>query len=264
MPFANLPGFKLHYTLEGDPSHPVVALSNSLGADLSMWDAQMQALLPDFQILRYDTRGHGLSELPSHPCTLSDLGADLLALLDALNIAQAHICGVSLGGTTAMWIGLHAPHRATSLVLSNTAAKIGTPASWNGRMAIVEATGLSSIVDSVMSRWFTPNFPQRNLALQKEKFLRCSTAGYLAASSAVRDADLRAEIHAITVPTLVLSGANDIVTPPSDGHALQASIPGATFVQVPGAHLSNIEEPAAYNRVLLPFLQQQANTEATP
>jgi 3-oxoadipate enol-lactonase len=262
MTFTDFTGFRLHYSLEGDSSHPVVVLSNSLGAEISMWDAQVEALLPTFRVLRYDTRGHGRSEMPAGPCTLSDLGRDLVGLLDALHIDRAQVCGVSLGGMTAMWVGVHAPHRVAGLVLSNTAAKIGTTDSWNERIAKVASEGLTSIADAVMSRWFTPRFLERDVALQKEKFIGCPLAGYVAVSSAIRDADLRGEIHAITAPTLVLSGANDIVTPLEDGRALRAAIPGAIFREVPGAHLSNIEEAAAYNRVLLPFLQQQSTNEA--
>ena len=262
MTFADLSGFRLHYSLEGDSSHPVVVLSNSLGADLSMWDAQVEALLPAFQVLRYDTRGHGKSELPAGPCTLSDLGEDLVGLLDALHIDRAQVCGVSLGGMTAMWVGLHAPDRVAGLVLSNTAAKIGTQDSWNERIAKVESDGLISIADAVMSRWFTPRFPDRNLAVQKDKFLACSLEGYVAASGAIRDADLRGEIRSISAPTLVLSGVSDVVTPPDDGRCLHTAIPGSIFREVPGAHLSNIEEAAAYNQILLPFLQQQATNEA--
>lgn len=263
MPYADADGFKLHYRLEGDASHPVVALSNSLGADLSMWDAQMEDLLPSFRVLRYDTRGHGKSEIPSGPCTLGTLGQDVVTLLDVLGIEKAHICGVSLGGLTAMWIGLHAPHRLRSLVLSNTAAKIGTADTWKERIATVEAHGLASIADSVISRWFTPQLQHRDqvFAAQRAMFLGCSTAGYLAASAALRDTDLRATVHALVAPTLVISGANDPVTPASDGHFLGAAIPGAIFHEVPGAHLSSIEEPAAYNRVLLSFLRQHSNSE---
>lgn len=261
MTFANVSGFKLHYRLEGNPSHSIVALSNSLGADISMWDAQVEALLPAFRVLRYDTRGHGRSGIPDGPCTLADLGGDLIGLLDALDIHKAQVCGVSLGGMTAMWVGLRAPQRVTGLVLSNTAAKIGTADTWKERIAQVESQGLASIADAVMSRWFTSRFPARDVAAQKARFLGCSRAGYLAACNALREADFRTEIHAIATPTLVLSGESDTVTTPADGQTLQAAIPGAAFHQVPGAHLSNIEEPAAYNQVLLPFLQQQAASE---
>ncbi len=265
MPLADIGNFKLHYALDGGSSRPVVALSNSLGADISMWDAQMDALLTHFSVLRYDTRGHGRSESPGGPSTLADLGRDLLSLLDRLSISKAQLCGVSLGGITSMWCGLHAPHRVSSLVLSNTSAKIGSGGMWKQRMEQVETHGVSSIADAVVPRWFTKRFQESGHALdaQKAMLLGCSSEGYLAACAALRDSDLREEIYAITAPTLVISGESDMVTPPVDGQALTAAIPSAVFVEVPGAHLSNIEEPEAYNRVLLAFLQRHAVYEVT-
>lgn len=261
MPLIDVGGFNLHYLLEGNPANPVVLLLNSLGADTSMWDAQVSTLLPYFRVLRYDTRGHGESEMPEGRCTLADLGKDALALLDNLGIDRVHVCGVSLGGLTAMWIGLNAAHRVRSLVLSNTAAKIGNVASWNDRIATVQAHGMGAVADAVVLRWFTPAFREdtEKFAAQKAMLLRCPVAGYVAASAAIRDSDLRDEIAALSVPTLVISGADDVVTPPSDGLASAAAIPGAIFREVPGAHLSNIEAPDAYNDVLISFLRQHRN-----
>ena len=258
MPFADVGGFRLHYLLEGDPSKPVVVLSNSLGADLSMWDAQVPSLLPDFRVLRYDTRGHGHSDVLTKSPGIDDLGRDVIALLNALDIDRAHLCGVSLGGMTAMSVALHAGDRLLSAVLSNTAAKIGTADSWNQRISHVQAHGLAYIADSVLARWFTPPYRARTpeFAQQRSMLLRCPAAGYIGACAAIRDMDLRTTIDSIRLPVLVISGSNDSVTPPADGLAIAAAIPGAQFAQVPGAHLSNIEEPAAYNSILLQFLHQ--------
>ena len=260
MTFLEATGFRLHYLLEGDPDRPVVLLSNSLGADLSMWDPQMPALLERFRVLRYDTRGHGRSEMPGASTTLTTLAEDAIALLASLGIARAHVCGVSLGGMTAMEIALNAPSCVRSLVLSNTAAKIGTPDMWNRRILDVEQSGLAAIADTVPLRWFTPAFLAEShaLATSKAMLLRSSAAGYAAAAGAIRDVDLRMQLHTIAVPTLVLSGTDDLVTPPGDGQALAAGIPGAAFRQVPGAHLSNLEAPAAYNAALLSFLLQES------
>ncbi len=261
MPLADLDGTPFHFQLEGDPALPTVVFSNSLGADLSMWDAQIAALLPHFRVLRYDTRGHGQSAMPAQPTTLAALGQDLLALLNKLSLAQVHLCGVSLGGLTAMWVALHARGRLLSLVLSNTAAKIGDAEAWDQRIAAVQTGGLAAIVDAVPVRWFTPAFlanPAR-FAPQEQMLVGCSVAGYVAASKAIRDSDLRAEISSIKVPTLILSGAADLATTSAQGRALQTSISGSVFQTLPGAHLCNIEFPAAYNRALVPFLLQQTN-----
>ena len=261
MPFVEADEFRLHYVLDGETTKPVVVLSNSLGADTSMWDAQMEALLEYFRVLRYDTRGHGRSSTPREVGKLESLGQDILTLLDTLSIEAAHVCGISLGGLTAMWLGIHAPARVHSLVLSNTAAKIGSTETWTERIGVVEAKGLAGIADAVVPRWFTPEFQQQRpdiVTTQKAMLLGCSAAGYLTASAALRDSDLRTHIHAIAVPTLVISGSRDPVTPPSDGQALKAAIPASVFHVVPGAHLCNIEQPVEYNRILLTFLRAQA------
>ena len=158
-----------------------------------------------------------------------------------------------------MWLALHAGGSVDRLVLSNTAARIGTAAAWDERIATVQRGGLSAIAGTVPLRWFTPTFlaDAEASAAQQAMLLRCSAAGYVAASAAVRDADLRNEIGVITAPTLVLSGASDTATSPAKGEALAAAIPSARLHLVPGAHLSNIEASEAYNAALLPFLLNQ-------
>ena len=257
MPVTNLLGTAFHYELAGDQSLPVVALSNSLGADLSMWDVQAAALRPYFRVLRYDTRGHGGSAMPIEPTTLASLGRDLVNLLDTLRIEQVHLCGVSLGGLTAMWVALHAPQRVRRLVLSNTAAMIGETAAWNDRIAVVQAGGMKAIADAVPTRWFTPAFVADNTRFQpqKEMLLGCSAQGYIAASEAIRDSDLRQEVSSITAPTLIISSANDFATPPAEGRFLQAAIADSDFQLLPGGHLCNIEFPELYNAALLTFLK---------
>ena len=257
MALIDLFGTDFHYELAGDPSLPVVALSNSLGADLSMWDAQAAALRPYFRVLRYDTRGHGRSAMPDEPTTLQSLGRDLVTLLDTLRIEQVHLCGVSLGGLTAMWVALHAPERVHRLVLSNTAAKIGETAAWDERIAVVNAGGMKAIADAVPARWFTPAFVADKTRFQprKEMLLGCSAQGYTAASEAIRDSDLRQEVSSITAPTLIISAIDDLATPPAEGRFLQSAIAGSEFQLLPGGHLCNIEFPELYNAALLTFLK---------
>ena len=266
MPFVEVVGCRLFYSLEGEPDRPVVVLSNSLGADTTMWDGQMPALLQSFRVLRYDTRGHGQSSVPATGCDLTELGRDLVRMMDHASVEVASLCGVSLGGLTAMAAALHAPERFRAVVLSNTAARIGTVDGWNERIAVVKQKGLASIADAVPLRWFTSAFQADGpaMARQKAMLLRCSDAGYIGASAAVRDADLRARIAAIQLPVLVIAGVEDTATTPAEGRALAAAIPGAGFAEIPGAHLCNIEFPAAYNDVLLPFLEQHENHASRP
>jgi 3-oxoadipate enol-lactonase len=136
---------------------PVVVLSNSLGTAMDMWSAQVAALAARFRVLRYDTRGHGRSDVPAGAYGLDRLGRDVLDLMDALGIARAHFCGLSLGGMTGQWLGVHAPDRFDRLVLANTAACMGPPSGWQSRIASVLENGMAGMTSAILERWFTPN-----------------------------------------------------------------------------------------------------------
>ncbi len=251
--------FSLHYTIEGAADAPVLVLSNSLGTDLAMWAPQMDALRAQFRVVRYDTRGHGQSSVTPGPYTVAQLGQDVIDLLDHLEIASAHFCGLSMGGMTGMWLATHYPERINRLVLANTAAKIGTPEAWNSRIATVNSTGLAAIIPGVMERWFTAGFRAREAQAVEAiatGLLRTSPDGYNANCAAVRDMDQRDTIEAIRAPTLVIAGTHDLATPPAGGQFVAATIPGATFIELDAAHLSNIEQPEAFTDAVLHFLNQ--------
>ncbi|WP_370059592.1 alpha/beta fold hydrolase [Sinorhizobium fredii] len=127
MPYLDLASHRLHYRIDGDThdsqSKPWLIFCNSLGTDLHMWDAQVAGLWQHFRMLRYDRRGHGLSSVPPPPYGLADFGNDVLALLDALQIRRAHFCGLSIGGLTGQWLGIHAGHRLGNIALCATSAQ---------------------------------------------------------------------------------------------------------------------------------------------
>jgi 3-oxoadipate enol-lactonase len=253
----NSNGLRLRYELEGREDAPVLALSNSLGTDLGMWGPQMPALLERFRVLRYDTRGHGESEVTPGPYSIAQLGADVIALLDHLQIARAHFCGLSMGGMIGMWLGTHHGARIERLVLCNTAAKIGSPEVWNTRIDTVNAQGMAAIVPGVIDRWFTADFQQRapgQIEVVRAMLLRTSPQGYTANCAAVRDMDQREEIAAINVPTLVIGGSHDLATPPQDSRQAAERIAGARYVELDAAHLSNWERPVEFTRELIGFL----------
>lgn len=257
MPYADLPGLRIHYQLDGPHHAPVLVLSNSLGTDLSLWDRQLATFTTRFRVLRYDQRGHGASDVPPGDYTVAMLGADVVALLDRLAIARAHFCGISMGGLTGMWLGAHARGRIGHLVLANTAAKIGTMDTWNTRIAAVTREGLPVMADGVLARWFTPAFLAANappLPALRNMLAHTSLSGYLACCAAVRDADLRADLAVIAAPTLVIAGVHDASTTPADARALAAAIAGARHVELVAAHISNIEAAAAFNAAVLDFL----------
>jgi 3-oxoadipate enol-lactonase len=257
MPIAIINDTCLHYRTDGDRSLPALVFSNSLGTDLSMWHAQAEALAGHFFLVRYDTRGHGLSASPPGPYTISQLGQDVVALLDHLDIGTAHFCGLSMGGVTGQWLGVHAARRINKLVLANTAARVGTADGWQARAAAVRAQGLGQIADSAASRWFTPEFVQRQPAMADAMATTLrgqNYEGYAACCDALASADLRGDIHAITAPTLIIAGTADPVTTVADAEAVRAAIPGARLAQLPASHMSNVEAPAGFTGALLAFL----------
>jgi len=257
MPFADLADVRLHYRFDGPVGAPVLMLSNSLGTDLAMWEAQMPRLTRDHRVLRYDTRGHGQSAVPPGPYTIAHLGRDVVALHDHLALDRVTFCGLSLGGMTGMWLGIHAKARVARLVLANTTARIARPDLYEARIAKVNADGMAAIAGDVLPRWFTPQFIAREpatVATIKTMLERTPAAGYVACCAAVRDMDQRDEVDAIASPTLVIVGTRDGATPPADGRFLAERIPGARLAELDASHLSNIEAAPAFNATLASFL----------
>jgi len=258
MPITHLKDVDLHYQLDGDASLPVLVLSNSLGTSLAMWDPQIALWSKHFRVLRYDTRGHGQSQVTPGPYSIPQLAGDVIGLLDHLGIQKAHFCGLSMGGSTFMWLAVHHPERVSRLVLCNTGALIGTVDAWTSRIATVQREGLAYIADAVVSRWLTPDFAQANPAkveLLTTMLKATADEGYAGACAAVRDIDLRAQISSIKVPTLAVAGTGDIPTPPSDVRFLQSQIAGAQYVEIEAAHISNQQQEESFGIAVLNFLQ---------
>jgi 3-oxoadipate enol-lactonase len=257
MPFAIVSSGRLHYRVDGIHDGPVLVLSNSLGTDLSMWDRQVAAMARDFQIIRYDSRGHGASLVTPGPYTIEMLARDVLNLLDHLEIAQAHFCGLSMGGMAGIWLAAHEPNRIGRLILANTAAVLGPREAWDARMEAVRAGGLATIANTVMERWFTPVFREEfpgDVEGARRTLLATPAEGYIACCSAIRDMDQRAVLTSIRARTLVIAGQHDPATPPELCKHLADSIPGARLTQLSAAHLSNIEAADSFNASVLDFL----------
>jgi 3-oxoadipate enol-lactonase len=238
---------KLHHTDDGPRDAPVLLLAGSLGSTLAMWEPQL-TLAGRFRVIRVDHRGHGGSPTPPGPYAMTDLAADFVELLDDLELAEVAFCGLSLGGMVGMYLGSEHPHRLTSLTLCCTTAHFADKAPWDQRIAAVEADGTAGVADAVVSRWFTPGWgaahPEVVTAL-RDQIAGTSDAGYLGCCRAIAGWDHRARLAAVTVPTLVIGGADDLSTP-VDPHALTLaeSIPGARLEVLAGAHLATIESAA--------------------
>jgi 3-oxoadipate enol-lactonase len=260
MAYLEYSGGRLYYELEKTRGLPNLILSNSLGTNLSMWDPQMAALSKEFSVLRYDGRGQGRSSVPSGSYSLDQLGGDVLALAEHLDMDHFSFCGLSMGGLVGQWLGVHAPNRLRKLILCNTAAKIGTDVSWNQRIDCVRTDGMASIVPGALERWFTAQFRTENpdsVALAHEMLLIADAEGYIANCAAIRDADLQTEIAYIRARTLIVFGKRDPVTTPDDAQFMASRIPSATILALNVAHLSNIEAAFAFTTGVLNFLSKE-------
>ena len=252
-----LQGVRTHYRWDGASDKPVLLLSNGLGTNLNMWEPQLPEFAKHFRLLRFDQRGHGQSSVPPGPYTIEQLGSDVLALLDDLGIEHCCFCGLSMGGMIGQWLGVNAPERLTGLVLCNTAAKIGTHESWNTRIELVLKGGVEAAVPLVLERWFTPAFLESApevVARTRKMLVSTPAEGYMANCAAIRDMDQRETVRHIAAKTLVIAGSEDRVTPPSEGRYLADAIAGAGYIELPAAHLSNVEAPDKFNSAVLEFL----------
>jgi 3-oxoadipate enol-lactonase / 4-carboxymuconolactone decarboxylase len=258
LPFATIQNARLFYRLEGTPGRPVLILSHSIGTDHGMWELQIADLLRYFQILRYDTRGHGASDAPAGEYSIELLGRDVLGLADALGISRFAFCGLSMGGAIGQWVAAHAPDRVTHLVLANTSPQFVPRANWDTRIAAVLKGGMSAIVELAMQRFFSAETrAQKNPYAESIRSTLVGTdpTGYLGCCAALRDTDHRALLGKIKTPTLVIVGDRDVSTPwTGHGEILAREIAGARVLHLPAAHLSNIEQPRSFTASLLEFL----------
>jgi len=195
--------------------------------------------------------------VPPGPYSIAQLGRDALAILDAERIATAHVCGLSLGGITALWLAVHAPERVRSLTLANTGARIGSAEFWDARMALVRERGMKAVADVAIPNWFTDGFRAREPASVqpfRDDIESTPVEGYLGCCAAMRDEDLRESLDAIRCPVLAVAGASDRSTPPELLQFVHQRLPGSQLVMLQAAHLSNVEQEAAFNAALATFL----------
>lgn len=249
----------LSAAIDGPAEAPVLVLGPSLGTDLGLFDAQVADLSGDWRIVRFDLPGHGRSAAPTEPCTMPGMAAAVLALLDDLGVERFHYAGVSIGGAIGQQLALDAGRRLLSLTVCASAARLADPPSWAGRAATVRAEGTEPMVASRTGTWWVPAFARR-APQEVERLLTMlrdtSREGYACCCEAIGAFDVRAELGRITVPTLVLAGAEDPATPVDMVCQIADGIPSARFIVLPeAAHLVNAERPAEVNRALVEHLR---------
>jgi 3-oxoadipate enol-lactonase len=255
---ATLGEFQVHYREDGDPDGAPVVFANSLGTDLRLWDDVLPHLPRGLRIIRYDKRGHGLTSCPTPPYTMGALVTDTERLLDHLGVRNCVFVGLSIGGMIAQGLAVKRLDQVRAMVLSNTAAKIGTAEMWNERVAAVKAGGIEALADAVMERWFSKQFRETEaLAAWRTMLVRQPDDGYAGCSAAISGTDFYSTTATLTLPTLAIAGSEDGSTPPDLVRETAALIKGSRFELIRGAgHLPCVEAPEEYAALLSTFLKE--------
>jgi 3-oxoadipate enol-lactonase len=246
------------YRIDGADDAPPLVLSNSLGSTSAMWDPQVPALAERFRVIRYEQRGHDGAPVPDGPYRIDDIGGDLVALLDRLEIERAHVCGLSLGGMTGMWLAAHAPERVDRLLLLCTSAMLAKDTDWPLRARTVREQGTGAVADGALERWFTPGFraAHRDVTARMRAMVAATPSeGYAGCCDAIAAMDLEEDIRGVRAPTLVIAGRHDPATPPRHAERIAERIPGARLELVDGAHLASYERADEVTALILSHLE---------
>ena len=250
---------RLHHQLDGPAGAPVLALPSSLGTTTELWAENIPFWTGSFRVLRFDQRGHGGSEVPPGPYAVEDLGRDFMGLLDELELERVTLCGLSLGGATAMWVAAEAPERIDRLILACTSARFGEPAQWLERAETVRSAGLEAIAEKVVARWFTDDIRPETVAAFRSLLVSTPAEGYAGCCEALAGWDFRGRLGEIRADTLVIAGAEDAAAPLPDSELLVERIPRARLVVVEhAAHLANVEQPESFAGAVLDAVPEAA------
>ena len=258
---ATVNGIETYYEIHGkrDASCWLV-FSHSLACSVRMWDGEIERHKANHCVLAYDTRGHGQSAAPKGPYTLEALADDLFFLLKELGVSKPHYCGLSMGGMLGQTAALKYPGIFRTMTLADTTSRYPAEAwpLWQGRIKIAEEQGMAPLVQPTLERWFTEGFRKSNpapVAAIAKLIASTPVAGYIGCCHAIPKINLTARLKEIRSPMLVLCGDKDPGTPPAMAEEIHASAPGSKLVMIPGAaHLSNLENPAAFTKALREFL----------
>jgi 3-oxoadipate enol-lactonase len=248
----------LNFTVDGPVDGPVLVLASSLGTTGAMWQPQLADLTRQFRVVHFDHRGHGASPVPPGPYRMSDLGGDVVLLLDQLGVERVHCAGISMGGMVALWLAENHPDRVDRLVLACTTADQGSPANWQERAELVRSNGMIAIAETVVGRWLPPDYAAEHPWQRAElvdAVLATPVEGYASCCAAIASMDLLPGLATVVAPTLVIAASLDQSTPAEQGRRIAEGIPHARFELIEGAaHLANISHASTFNRLVTDFL----------
>lgn len=254
-------GISINYELTGSLNSPVVVMSHPLGGSLEIWDPQIAALSNHFRVLRYDTRGHGGTSSPRGPYSMDTLVADALSLLNDLELDKVHWVGLSMGGLIGQGLAIANPERLLSMSLCNTVSHVRKEARkmWKVRYRPGQQFELRHVVDHAMKLWLTGEYRSthtKEFEDIRRRFLSTPVHGYTACMSAIMNSDFTHQLAGIQIPTLIVGSDQDLATPIEESEIIHTEIPNSNFEVVTGAaHLSNVEQPERFNKILLSFLK---------
>jgi len=253
-------GIGFNCQVDGPAGAPWLIFSNSLATNLTMWDDQAAHFSKQFRVLRYDQRGHGRTDAPEGRYTFEILIADVVALMDALDVRTAHFCGLSMGGATGMGLAQKHPERLDRVVLCDNGFR-STPATaqqWEERIEVAKKGGMAALADSTLARWFPPETLRANpphVGKIRQMILTTPVNGFVGGSAALADHDYRANAGTVKLPVLLISGEKDGTNAATMQEIRKEMIAGTRYVEIPGGgHISNMDQPAMFTRAVEAFL----------
>lgn len=255
-------GISINYRFDGPENGPIVMFSNSLISNYTMWDDQVEAITgAGYRMLRYDTRGHGGTDAPDIPYSITTFTADVIGLLDALGIERVHFVGLSMGGFIAQLLAAHHSDRLLSVALCDTACIMPPKQLWNDRIAEAQAGGTAALADATLGRWFTAPYHKSNpneVGLVREMINSSNVTGYIGCARAIRDMSQCDVLAEIKLPTIIVVGESDPACPVASAEVLHNGIEGSKLAIIKdSAHLPNIQQRDEFNSIILSFLDRQ-------
>ena len=257
--FVHANGIRIAYEVAGEG--PWLVFSHSLGCSKAMWKRQFELFSKSYRVVCYDTRGHGETDAPPGPYSMELLAQDFKALCDELCIRQCHLVGLSMGGMIGQRVALDYPNLLLSLTLADTSSHYGPAALpfWRTRSETALTAGMEPLVAPTMERWFTAAFRSAQPALMeqvKQWIVNTPVQGYAGCCLAISAIDFTARLHGISIPVLVIVGADDVATPPAMAQVIHGEIKQSRLLVLPSAaHIASVEQAELFNQSVTEFLQ---------